>query len=1230
MKDLLEDEEPVPEIPGYTDLTFLDEGGMGRLYKAKDEQFGRSVVLKFPKDERPRALARFRQEAWITGRLQHPGIVPVYELKHDNSGTPFYVMRFVEDMAGRNLAYAIAQLHREGLRETLPQLRRVIRSLIAVSHTVDYAHEQGVLHLDIKPTNILVSSHGETLVLDWGLAGQVEITETEVAAGPATTPCGTPAYRAPEQRICNGPVDRRTDVFLLGSTLYHCLYSSPPFFSASDEGKAGGTADPREPNFRIPRPLRAICRKAMETRPEDRYPSAATFAEDLDHWLEDRTVTAYAEPIPERIARWARGHRTLSRALFLTVLAISLVSFAASILVSKKEKVAARNLRHAVSSADLMVQKLATTLKPLAGTKTETVRDVLSSARSLYNTLVEDAGAGPEVLVGQGRMLTLFSEVYLELGLSDPSREAAERAVTLYRKLVREDPEHPEWRGGLAQSHERVGIAHVIQGTTTEALIAFEAGRQSLLPISRRPGLLKRAASIDARLGDLYTIRGNYERAQTLYRDALSKIESLREQEDLDPWWSVLKQIIGMQLDWVSPEKRDPNPVGKLWYQTIMRSWDSVSTRDLVDEKNAEVVALNLKRWQAVNARDRGACEDATRLHHECVELAKRHVDTNPNNGLLRRQFLTDLILKEDSIAVCHEISHSEIVDRFYRMLEIAKEVEQSLIASIEQDPRDTRWLADRSRLLLRVAVIRAALLHYEDRREQHFQIGEEAAKEALTIVHVLRSHDPHSLQWVHLASSIHQSRALIYAASDRQGDSSREWLEAERILESALLQLVDRFPRVQIWSDLLASSWTRQAGHRVDLAELEISRKENLRQAKAEIEKAITHFGRRLKPDPDNPHLLRRLIVAYSVQGTWVYPEGNPEAVEKHRETLQKLTDRHREIEGRAPRFGSSYVSCSASSLAVQTVTLRRILPRRRGYLDFAAKHLTATPQPNLASSTLEGFRNLTRDLLSAPTREHATEASLVRRYGMALTSHLKTVGLLSSTDEETWNLEWRRLREESPDVCPLPASSPLRDPWENFDYPKLARICFAQGLEREFFRLVFREAEAAQESTWVYSAFLPLVDHKELRRFLALDPDTESLERKLGVHTDSERRLLSFLLLLASSGETPIQLPSVESLLGPFDSDAPSILQIGILLGSISRWSTAEKVFHAAFQQTRDLEEIREILEWLATAQLESRNPGKAQVTLRRATRLGFTSSTLRRLEARLREESPEDTER
>ncbi len=321
----------------YRPLRFHARGGLGEVLVAEDEEFHREVALKRMQlglADDPDCRRRFLLEAEVTGRLEHPGIVPAYGLVHDDEGRPCYAMRLIQ---GETLQEAVGRFHDATRIPCDPgqrslALRQLLGRFVAVCNAVAYAHSRGIIHRDIKPANVMLGKYGETLLVDWGLAKPFARDDAARASGEETLApradsrieggtqlgqaVGTPAFMAPEQAAGRwdqlGPT---SDIYSLGATLYAVLTGQAPFTGGSIEVlarvKQGSFIPPQQRNKDVPGALAAICLKAMALKPEERYAMALDLAADVEHWLGDEPVSAWKEPRRARMGRWARRHKLL-------------------------------------------------------------------------------------------------------------------------------------------------------------------------------------------------------------------------------------------------------------------------------------------------------------------------------------------------------------------------------------------------------------------------------------------------------------------------------------------------------------------------------------------------------------------------------------------------------------------------------------------------------------------------------------------------------------------------------------------------------------------------------------------------------------------------------------------------------------------------------------------------------------------------------------------------------
>jgi WD40 repeat protein/serine/threonine protein kinase len=421
------------------------QGGIGKVSVAFDAELQREVALKQIKPERADdadSRARFLLEAEVTGRLEHPGIVPVYGLGVDDQGRPFYAMRFVR---GTSLEEAIRQYHRDladsprDSRARALKLRHLLDRFVDVCHTVAYAHSRGVLHRDLKPANILLGPFNESLVVDWGLAKVLarsptaesavlrsalptarapdhpgeELDESDsagrLAAAPepgaisnsdaplgvssstdtaAGTAFGTPAFMSPEQ--AEGRLDQlgpASDVYSLGAVLYTLLCGKVPFeyvwcdvTALIDRVRLGEFPPPRKVNARVPRALDAVCCKAMSLRPDERYSSAEELAIEIERWLADEPVSAYGEPAPVRLARWGRRHKpVVAGVAALLITAVAALS-AGIVLLGREQRKTEQQRLAAVQQREVATEKAESLRR----------RDAVSRVNLAYREYVDD------------------------------------------------------------------------------------------------------------------------------------------------------------------------------------------------------------------------------------------------------------------------------------------------------------------------------------------------------------------------------------------------------------------------------------------------------------------------------------------------------------------------------------------------------------------------------------------------------------------------------------------------------------------------------------------------------------------------------------------------------------------------------------------------------------------------------------------------------------------------
>jgi serine/threonine-protein kinase len=567
----------VPEARDRYTLSRLHAtGGIGRIWLAHDANLGRDVALKELRPERvghPAVWARFLREARITGQLEHPGIVPIYEVNRrpDDQG-PFYTMRFVR---GRTLAEAVARYHRKRAHgEVGPlELRELLTAFMGVCQAVAYANSRGVLHRDLKPQNVVLGDYGEVIVLDWGMARLLGQPDAEVDAalppvgvegdGAETMQgqvLGTPAYMAPEQ--AEGRLDQlgpATDVYGLGAILYEVLTSRPPFTGADTiavlrQVLHDDPPRPREVVAGTSAALEAVCLKALAKKAAERYDSAKELAGEVQHWLADEPVEAYGEPFTARAARWARRHRTGVAAAAAILLSTVVALAVSAALIWREERrtaeqkvVAQREWARAERERDragrnfdtarTLILDLSQRIQALeTGWGDPRLTDLarqaaLEKARSAFDQFRVDLPDDARVQMQAANVHRYAANVARLVNDHGAAEKAYAASLRIWEELAGRYPDQPVYRDNLAQTVRDQAMFHKRVGRLLEATAALDraAGlaeglhgqlNESSYQRTRGTILLDRA--------DVEHLRGQFAAAEQSARQAVDLLDLLK------------------------------------------------------------------------------------------------------------------------------------------------------------------------------------------------------------------------------------------------------------------------------------------------------------------------------------------------------------------------------------------------------------------------------------------------------------------------------------------------------------------------------------------------------------------------------------------------------------------------------------------------------------------------------------------------------------------------------
>src|SRR5437867_8169889 len=305
----------------YEILEEIGRGGMGVIYRARQQHSRRIVAVKrilAHQVNSHETLVRFRREAEAVASLDHPNILPIYEVSESEEGLPFFSMKYAE---GGSLRAAAPRLR------TKP--RECVQLMAKAARGIAYAHGKGILHRDLQPGNILLDENGEPMVSDFGLAKWLNQTSDLTRT---LETLGTPGYIAPEQAECRttDPTGA-ADIYSLGAILFYLLAGRPPFVGSNVLHvihQAAATPAPRLRSFApsFDRDLETIVARCLESEPTARYKSAGALADDLEHWLRHEPIRARRTGVFTRTAKWVRRNPTT------TVLLAALVGLTAAIV----------------------------------------------------------------------------------------------------------------------------------------------------------------------------------------------------------------------------------------------------------------------------------------------------------------------------------------------------------------------------------------------------------------------------------------------------------------------------------------------------------------------------------------------------------------------------------------------------------------------------------------------------------------------------------------------------------------------------------------------------------------------------------------------------------------------------------------------------------------------------------------------------------------------------------
>jgi serine/threonine-protein kinase len=549
-----------PSVPGYKVLGVLGQGAMGVVYKARQLKLDRVVALKMIQHlaaatavHHAARLARLRSEAEAVARLQHPDIVQIFELGEHN-GLPFLALEYI---GGGSLGHQLAG--------TPQPARQAAALVVRLARAMHAAHQCGVLHRDLKPDNILLTSDGSPKISDFGLAKRIDAEVSQTATGMVL---GTPSYMAPEQAEGRSKeVGVAADVYALGAVLYETLTGRPPFRAATllatlEQVKYDEPVPPSHLNTQVPRDLETICLKCLQKIPGRRYPTAEALAQDLHHFLAGEPIQARPASFLERVARWARRRPTAAALLAVSVTATLALAVGATwhtvVLRQSNARLqtaldtaeelrqqreqqyrrAEANRARAIDVVDEMVTWVGYRLANVPQVE-HARRDVLEKALTLHQEYLKEKATDPVARQRTGWALGRVAEIHRLLGQPAQAEKANQQAVQIQEQLVAEFPATATYRRDLAGTHHNLSILYLGLRRAKEAeqdeRQAIDLYGQLVTDVPAEPLFRKLLADSLNGLAIVLVRTNRPKEAEPAYRKALNLQETLVAQSPRNP-----------------------------------------------------------------------------------------------------------------------------------------------------------------------------------------------------------------------------------------------------------------------------------------------------------------------------------------------------------------------------------------------------------------------------------------------------------------------------------------------------------------------------------------------------------------------------------------------------------------------------------------------------------------------------------------------------------------------
>jgi len=639
-------ENPLPaaadsRIGDYELQHEIARGGMGVVYKARQTSLNRSVALKMilsgqlaSEDD----IKRFRMEAGAAAQLDHPGIVPIYEIG-EHQGQPYFSMGLVE---GESLAARIAD------GPLAPHEAAKLVSSIAAA--VDYAHQRGVIHRDLKPGNVLIDQHNTPKVTDFGLAKRVDADSNLTGTGDIL---GTPSYMPPEQ--AGGELEKigpASDIYSLGAILYCLLTARPPFQAARPldtvlQVIAQDPVPPTQLNPTVDKDLETICLKCLEKPLERRYTSAAALKADLDRFLNNEPIHARRISSAAKLWRWCRRKPLVASLVAAVVISVIFgVGFTTYFAMEARLRAqqAEETTTIAISTLETMVNDVQERLRPIPAAQ-EVRRELLRSSLAELQRVSADFRAQRRVDRNTAKALldlaNLFDELGDEEGLdATKSAESNYRAAAdIYRELNESEPSDQDVLQEYSITLTELGTFYLDVGNTQKAehplFEALEKGRDATAELPHETRYWLDFGWILANCGDWYAMRSKFREAQPYFDEA---IQIARRMMAIHPGDRIYEERLAAYLEKAGDAYHDmrQNDAALERFQKTLelrqKLYEQIPESPIILDSLSFTYERLGNHWLQV-----GKPGQALAMYRKMLEFNEHAVEADPANRPLRR-----------------------------------------------------------------------------------------------------------------------------------------------------------------------------------------------------------------------------------------------------------------------------------------------------------------------------------------------------------------------------------------------------------------------------------------------------------------------------------------------------------------------------------------------------------------------------------------------------------------